>query len=141
MARYLQQAYWPQGFPLPVGSQAPTDQSLVCAPMVRSFEPVAARSPVSVTIEQRTAREAVRNCCRTEFASQHVLRSSWSLLLEERRSILVVMRPCHGRSCLLERRYHALIAWSVATSCPRTVRLPFLCCSLSLWQVLTNLRE
>src|SRR5215831_17976926 len=100
MARYLQQVYCPQGFPLPVGSQAPTDQSPACAPMVRSFEPVAARSPVSVTIEQRTAREAARNCCRTEFVSQHVLRSSWSLLLEERRSILVVMRPCHGRSCL-----------------------------------------
>jgi hypothetical protein len=39
-----------------------------------------------VTIEQRTAREAVRNCCRTECASRHVLRSSWSLVLEERRS-------------------------------------------------------
>src|SRR5262249_60967393 len=65
MARYLQQVYCPQGFPLPVGSQAPTDQSPACAPMVRSFEPVVARSPVSVTIEQQTAREAVRNCCRT----------------------------------------------------------------------------
>src|SRR6516165_10888974 len=96
MARYLQQVYCPQGFPLPVGSQAPTDQSLACAPMVRSFEPVAARSPVSVTIEQRTAREAVRNCCRTEFASQHVLRSSWSLLLEERRRFLLSCGPAVG---------------------------------------------